>query len=173
MLKDHIAASLEQAFSELGFVEPSVATLKEACGVSLRTLYKHYPSKEEMIVAALEHRHQRYLAYLLEDSPKPSKDAVIHIFNKLKSWMQHNAPNGCMSTNALAAFPNHDVINKTVKTHKEDVRQFLGMQSFRPDLATQLFLLHEGVSSAWPVLGDEAIQSAHLAILTLLKEKQS
>lgn len=34
MLKEQIAASLEQAFSELGFAEPSVAQLKTACGVS-------------------------------------------------------------------------------------------------------------------------------------------
>ncbi|MEF1262780.1 TetR/AcrR family transcriptional regulator, partial [Vibrio harveyi] len=40
MLKEQIAANLEQAFSELGFAEPSVAQLKAACGVSLRTLYK-------------------------------------------------------------------------------------------------------------------------------------
>ena len=66
MLKEEIAASLELAFSHYGFAEPSVAKLKTACNVSLRTLYKHYPSKEAMIVAALQHRHQRYLTFLLE-----------------------------------------------------------------------------------------------------------
>ena len=66
MLREQIAASLEVAFSQQGFAEPSVAQLKTACGVSLRTLYKHFPSKEAMIVGALEYRHQRYLDFLLE-----------------------------------------------------------------------------------------------------------
>lgn len=172
MLKEQIAASLEQAFSELGFAEPSVAQLKSACGVSLRTLYKHYPSKEEMIVAALEHRHQRYLNFLLEDSPEAGIDSVQHIFNKLRLWMETFAPNGCMSMNALAAFPDNDVIKQTVKAHKDDVRCFLGKQSLREDLATALFLLHEGLSSAWPIVGDDALHSAQFSVLTLLSGEQ-
>ena len=68
IVKEKIAASLEKAFSQYGFAEPSVPQLKNACEVSLRTLYKYYPSKEAMIVAALEHRHQRYLSFLLEES---------------------------------------------------------------------------------------------------------
>ena len=39
MIHDQIASSLEQAFSQHGFAEPSVAKLKIAAGVSLRTLY--------------------------------------------------------------------------------------------------------------------------------------
>ncbi|MCL9775278.1 TetR/AcrR family transcriptional regulator [Vibrio methylphosphonaticus] len=168
-MKEQIAASLEQAFSEQGFAEPSVAQLKVACGVSLRTLYKYFPSKEDMIVAALEHRHQRYLNFLLADSPEKGVNAVLHIFNKLKQWMESYAQNGCLSMSAIAAFPEHAVINQTVKAHKEEVRRFLGGQSLRDDLAMQLFLLHEGVSNAWPIMGDETLKSAHATVLTLLK----
>jgi len=170
MIKESIAASLETAFSEFGFAEPSVAKLKSACDVSLRTLYKHYPSKEEMIVAALQHRHQRYLTFLVEDAPNAGIGSIQHIFNMLGKWMLEYAPNGCMSINALAAFPENKLINETVKTHKKDVQRFLGEQSLRSDLATQLFLLHEGVSSAWPIIGDQALHSAQRSILNLLSE---
>ncbi|MEH6448439.1 MAG: TetR/AcrR family transcriptional regulator [Oleispira sp.] len=170
MLKELIAERLEQAFSQFGFAEASVAQLKTACDVSLRTLYKHYPSKEDMIVAALDNRHQRYLKFLSNDAPEDGLEAVLHIFSKLKQWMEEYAPNGCMSVSALGAFPEHILIKQTIKDHKEDVRNFLGKHSLRIDLATQLFLLHEGVSSAWPVLGDEALSSAQQAILSLLDE---
>jgi AcrR family transcriptional regulator len=171
MLKTQIAASLEQKFSKSGFAEPSVAQLKTACNVSLRTLYKHYPSKEEMIAGALQHRHQRYLTFLLADSPEAGLSCVQHIFNRLGKWMIEYAPNGCMSMNALAAFPENDVIYQTIQAHKKDVRDFLAKQSLREDLATQLFLLHEGVSSAWPVIQDDALDSAQHTILTLLTGK--
>ena len=170
MLKEQIAASLELVFSESGFAEPSVTQLKTACNVSLRTLYKHYPSKEEMIVAALLHRHQRYLSFLSDNSPEPGLEAVIHIFTRLAQWMENYAPNGCMSMNALSAFPHNDTINQAVKAHKDEVRQFLAAQSKRNDLANHLFLLHEGVSSAWSLLGNEALISAQQAVIRLLSE---
>lgn len=170
MLKEHIAENLEQTFSDFGFVEPNITQLKNACGVSLRTLYKYYPSKEEMIVAALEHRHQRYLEFLLDNSPKDGADAIAHIFNRLQEWMKSYAPNGCMSSNAIAAFPEHDVITQVVRDHKESVREFLGKQSLCENLASELFLLHEGAACAWPVLGSKSIDAAQLAALKILKE---
>ncbi|MCL1051065.1 TetR/AcrR family transcriptional regulator [Shewanella abyssi] len=170
MLKQQIAASLEAAFSQYGFAEPSVAQLKAACNVSLRTLYKHYPSKEAMIVGALEYRHQRYLAFLLNQSPSRGAESVLHIFNKLEQWVSEYAPHGCLSMNAMAAFPDNPLISKAVRNHKKEVQLFLGLQSQREDLATVLFLLHEGVSSAWPVLGKQVITSAQKALLQLLEE---
>lgn len=159
-LKKQIAQSLESAFSRLGFAEPSVAQLKGECGVSLRTLYKHYPSKEEMIVAALEHRHRSYLEFLKSDAPNKGKSAIQHIFQKLEVWMEGRAPNGCMSMNALAAFPENIAVIEAVKKHKQEVREWLSLQSGQPGLATDLFVLHEGVSGAWAILGKEAVKSA-------------
>ncbi|MCC4859199.1 TetR/AcrR family transcriptional regulator [Vibrio splendidus] len=170
MLREQIAASLEVAFSQQGFAEPSVAQLKTACNVSLRTLYKHFPSKEAMIVGALEHRHQRYLSLLLEDSRRSGYQAITHIFNKLQQWMEEYAPHGCLSMNALAAFPDNELINQAVIEHKKEVQALIAKQSQREDLASELFLLHEGVSSAWPVLGEEAVASAQNMVTKLLKE---
>lgn len=172
MLKNQITASLEDTFSQYGFAEPSVAQLKAACNVSLRTLYKYYPSKEAMIVGALEYRHQRYLTFLLNESPSYGVESILHIFDRLELWMKEFAPHGCLSMNAISAFPDNLGINKAVKDHKEDVLKFLAQQSQRSDLAAAIFLLHEGVSSAWPVLGHEAVTSAQKALLQLFKENK-
>lgn len=172
MLKTQIAARLEAAFSQYGFAEPSVAQLKAACQVSLRTLYKHYPSKETMVVAALDYRHQRYLAFLLQEHPPVGVESIIYIFNRLEQWMREYAPHGCLSMNAIAAFPDNQQISAAVQAHKTAVRQFLAEQSLRDDLATAIFILHEGVSSAWPVLGRDAVTAAQQALLTLFNEEQ-
>lgn len=170
MLKDKIAEHLELAFSESGFAEPSVTQLKEACGVSLRTLYKYFPSKEAMIVGALEFRHQRYLNFLTEELPKNNPTiTILHIFKQLRLWMLRYAPHGCMSMNAIAAFPDNKIISQTVQHHKELVCQFLGELSLRPDMAKELFILHEGVSSSWPILGDDAVTAAEKVVIKLLE----
>jgi len=168
MLRKQIAASLEQAFSKYGFAELSVDQLKTACNVSLRTLYKHYPSKEAMIIGALEYRHQRYLSFLISESSSSGVESILHIFKKLEQWMMEYAPHGCLSINAIAAFPSNVLINQVVKEHKEAVRVIIGQQSQREDLSAELFLLHEGVSSAWPVLGKEAVTSAQNVVLQLI-----
>ncbi|CAH0530313.1 TetR/AcrR family transcriptional regulator [Vibrio hippocampi] len=173
-LKQAIAADLEQAFSQMGFANPSVAQLKDACNVSLRTLYKHYPSKEAMVIAALEHRHVRYLEFLSQDSGsqdihQQGVEALQATFSKLAHWMSTNAPHGCMSTSAVAAFPDHNEINQVVMKHKLEVRDRLGQLSQRADLATQFFLLHEGIAAAWPVLGQTAVVEANHA-LTIFME---
>lgn len=170
MLREKIAAGLNQAFSQYGFAEPSVAQLKTACNVSLRTLYKYYPSKEAMIVGALEYRHQRYISFLLSESSSSGVESVLHIFKKLGQWMNECSPQGCLSLNAIAAFPGNLIINQVVKEFKQEVRVIIGRKSQREDLSTALFLLHEGVASAWPVLAEEAVTSAQKVVLQLMGE---
>ena len=82
--------------------------------------------------------------------------------------MQQYAPNGCLSINALSAFPEDEVISSAVQNHKNEVKQLLGEQSLNASIASSLFLLHEGVSSAWPVTGDEALLAAKQSILKLI-----
>ena len=45
-----IAGGLERAFAANGFAEPSVEDLRDAAGVSLRTLYKYAASREAMVL---------------------------------------------------------------------------------------------------------------------------
>jgi AcrR family transcriptional regulator len=167
MLREKIAADLENAFSHFGFAQPSVAQLKSACNVSLRTLYKHYPSKEAMIIAALEYRHKRYIAFLLSESHSTGIESVLHIFEKLEQWMTEFAPNGCLSLNAIAAFPDDMAMKEAVRQHKEEVQKLLVQLSERDDLSTELFLLHESVSSVWPTMGKASVTSAQKIIKQL------
>lgn len=162
-LKQKIAANLEQAFSQYGFAEPSVSKLQKASGVSLRTLYKHFPSKEAMVVGALEFRHQRYLDLLTQDAPTDGEAFVLHMLTKLEQWMEQCAPNGCMSMNAISAFPDNALVIDAVKQHKQEVKQLLAIHSGNEVLSMNLMLLHEGISSAWPIFGQSVFDSAKQA----------
>lgn len=173
MLKAQIAQRLEAAFSQYGFAEASVSQLKTACDVSLRTLYKHYPSKELMIVAALNHRHQRYLTFLSAPSVNKGEARILAIFERLNDWMSEFAPHGCMSLSALAAFPENEEIKTAVAKHKDDVRILLGEQAMRPDLATALFILHEGVSSVWPIMEYSSTESANGVIKQIMEQNKN
>lgn len=167
-IKQRIASRLERTFTRQGFVEPSVAKLKDAAGVSLRTLYRYFPSKEAMVIGSLDYRHTRYLAFLVDDEPLPGKDSIAHLFRRLTEWMQAYSPNGCLSLNALSAYPGNFDVRDSVKRHKNELIQMMARRSGRPALANELFLLHEGASAAWPLAGIQAIQAAETAALKLI-----
>ncbi|MFT5701620.1 MAG: AcrR family transcriptional regulator [Desulforhopalus sp.] len=159
-MKEQIASSLEQAFNARGFAEPSVAELKKAAGTSLRTLYRYFPSKEAMVIGALNHRHDRYLSFLAENEPSPGKESIIHLFGRLADWMTSDAPNGCLYLNALTSFPGNKDVRDATLQYKNEIIQLLGRRSGQKGLANELFLLHEGASAAWPIVGIQAIHSA-------------
>ena len=166
--KAQIASRLEQAFNTRGFAEPSVAELQKAAGVSLRTLYRYFPSKEAMVIGSLNYRHARYLAFLAENEPPPGRNSIVHLFARLADWMATHAPNGCMSLNALASHPGNRVVRDSTMRHKNELIQMMARRSGQPELSNELFLLHEGASAAWPIVGTQAILSAEAAALKLI-----
>lgn len=171
-LQTEIAARLERSFTKRGFAAPGVAELRKAADVSLRTLYRYYPSREDMVIGALEHRHGRYLAFLAEDAPPPGEAAIRHLFARLRDWMAALEAPTCLFLSALSAHPENAAIRKIVARHKRETRKLLAAQAGRPDLADGLFLLHEGATAAWPVLGAQAIDNARSTALKLINEEK-
>ena len=163
-----IASRLEACFAERGFLEPGVDALRDASGVSLRTLYKYYPSREAMVIGALEHRHGRYLSFIVEGAPASGPASIAHLFERIENWMTGECGTGCLFLNALAAHPSNSQIRDTVTRQKDETRALLGRCSGRPELAEALFLLHEGATAAWPLLGREAIRTARNSAMKLL-----
>lgn len=165
--KEKIASCLEQTFADQGFAEPGVAELRASADVSLRTLYRYFPSKEAMVTGALDCRQSRYLSFLSDGEPQPGKDSILHLLHRLTEWMQTYAPNGCLSFNALAAYPGSSEIRNTTRRHKDEIIKMMSRRSGNPKIAKELFLLHEGVSAAWPVVGIQAILAAETIALKL------
>jgi len=155
-----LAAKLEQAFAAGGFAELGVDDLRATTGVSLRTLYKYFPSREAMVLAALTHRHERYVAYLFEHLPDGGKPALETIFDRMGQWMRENAPRGCLFHSAVAAYPHNASLLDMLEQHKAEIADRIasatGLTAFRDDL----LLLHEGVTQSWSLLGDQAVNRA-------------
>lgn len=170
--RDRIAAGLQQGFAEHGFAGRSVDELREWSGVSLRTLYKYFPSREAMVIGALEYRGAMYMDWI-SDSPGPDHgvDHVLHILTRLHDWLTGVANIGCFFGNALSEYPNsRDVEDITVRHKAQIVDMFrtrlaeIGTEydaAAIDHLADTLFLLHEGATQAARYQGvDTAISAA-------------
>lgn len=121
--REKIAAGLERAFASHGFAEPSVDTLRDAAGVSLRTLYRYMPSRADMVMAALEHRHRRYMAQVLDGLPDDPDKARAALMERVGAWMQGEAAHGCLFHAAVAADPGNAAVRALLERHKQEVAQ--------------------------------------------------
>ena len=174
--KQRIAGDLERSFAEQGFAEQGVEALRAEADVSLRTLYKYFPSREAMIVGALEHRDRAYFDWLA-GGPSEGIDHVLHPLVRLGEWLAKVANTGCLFMTALSEYPDSAEIATVVRRHKA---KLAGEFRFRlrrvaPDrdtrqLAETLFLLHEGMTQAARFQGrkratDNALRAARAALM--------
>jgi len=166
-MHETIAARLEQAFATYGFAELGVADLRAQADVSLRTLYKYFPSRDDMVLAALEHRHARYLTFIFEDLPEPPIDALTVVFERVGAWMSTNASEGCLFHNAVAAQPHSAALRAMLQRHKQEVANRLAAVAGLPHRQNELMLIHEGLTQCWTLQGEQGIAAAQAIASTL------
>ena len=92
-------------FYERGIHAVGVDTIAEAAGVTKKTLYDRFGSKEALVVSYLQHRDARWRAHVasaLERVSEPGAERVIAVFDAAISWADESGPKGCSAINARA-----------------------------------------------------------------------
>lgn len=92
-------------FYERGIHAVGVDTIAEAAGVTKKTLYDRFGSKEALVVSYLQHRDARWRAHLAEHlagKPTPGVGRILAVFDAAISWSDENSPKGCSAINARA-----------------------------------------------------------------------
>jgi AcrR family transcriptional regulator len=135
-----------------GITAVGVDLIAEHSGVTKRTLYNQFGSKDQLVVAYLEEREQRWQSLVREtiaaaDSPI---EAVLAPLEAQRTWNQTN-PRGCAFINALAELPDPAHPAHLIATQQKQwlVDTFTELATeagcSKPTaLAAQLLVLHEG-----------------------------
>lgn len=92
-------------FYERGIHAVGVDTIAEAAGVTKKTLYDRFGSKEALVISYLQHRDARWrddLAAHLEAVPGPGIPRILAVFDHALAWSTANSPKGCSAVNARA-----------------------------------------------------------------------
>jgi AcrR family transcriptional regulator len=98
-------------FYERGIHAVGVDTISDAAGVSKKTLYDRFGSKDALVVAYLQHRDARWRAHVeaaLDAVPEPGVARVLAVFDAAISWSDDNSPKGCSAINARAEVSDDD-----------------------------------------------------------------
>ncbi len=97
--------------------------------VAKMSLYKHFPSKDDLILAVLQYREGKVLEFFgaaMERHAKRTKDKLRAFFAALKDWFESPGFRGCAFQNAAVelADPTH-AGTQFVKEHKRRFQAFL------------------------------------------------
>jgi AcrR family transcriptional regulator len=129
--RDRIVTAASKLFYNEGIRSVSVDAVAAKAGVTKRTLYYHFTSKDELIEAYLGERDQPNLAAFrrwYEETEGGVAEKVRGIFRVLAARARHPKWKGCgfLRTSAeLANMPGHPAI-KTGAAHKKRLEAWLG-----------------------------------------------
>jgi AcrR family transcriptional regulator len=171
-MKERILETADRLFYLRGIRAVGVDTIAAEIGISKRTLYNHFPSKNELIAAYLAGRFKQVPA-----SDKPPVEQILGTFDRLERGFAAKGFRGCPFVNAVAELGAEDrSVKKIAIAFKESRRIWfrdLLMQlevADANDLATQLQLLVDGAIATDLVRNDpSAARAAKEAARVLLK----
>jgi AcrR family transcriptional regulator len=155
--RDRLIDTAMSLFNRYGFHATGVDRIVAVARVAKKTLYAHFPSKEDLILAALSRKRaafaDKFLPQILAASDDP-KERLMALFELAKGWFQDPDFFGCLFINAAVEYsePSHP-INACARDFKNLLRDFVREQAVAggakdPDiLADQLALLFEGATT--------------------------
>lgn len=166
-----IVAAAEELFYDRGITAVGVDLIAEHSGVTKRTLYNRFGSKDHLVAAYLTERDQRWrsLVRATVDACDSPLDAVTAPFEALRVW-SGTSTRGCAFTNALAEIPDASHPAYAIATNQKlwllnlFVELATAAGCSRPaTLAAQLLVLHEGALATQPLPLDTLSGSTDLA----------
>ncbi|MDH0893119.1 MULTISPECIES: TetR/AcrR family transcriptional regulator [unclassified Pseudomonas] len=176
--RQQLISTAQDLFAREGYHATGIDRILAESGVAKMTLYKHFRSKDELILAVLEESERDTLERLAQlRAARPSREALLLTFDGLHAWIHQQDFCGCSFIHAAAEFhdrthPIHRQAAVFKAAFAEHFRELL--EALRAPqagvLAMQLQFLLEGALSMAHVQGpgDQALQ-AKAAAEVLLK----
>jgi AcrR family transcriptional regulator len=128
--RERILNTAYDLFSRHGVRAVGVDRIVAEAGVAKMSLYRHFPSKDDLVLTFLQEREQRWTHdWLREEVVRRAETApgrMLAIFDVFGEWFVIDDFEGCSFINVLLAFDEreHPVRQATVK-HLQNIRSFL------------------------------------------------
>jgi AcrR family transcriptional regulator len=168
--REKIFQTASRLFYQNGYRAVGVDTIAAESGIGKMTLYRHYPSKDDLIVAYLRDSDEFFwtsFEQITKNATNP-REKLLAFFDALQDYVTTPACYGCPFLNVATEYPETDYSGHQVAlAHKQSVlarfRQLAKEAGAKkPDvLADQLFLLMDGAYMASRMFGAKN-PAAHL-----------
>ena len=173
-----IVKTAYELFKRVGYHATGIDRVIAEANVAKMTMYRHFPSKDELIVEVLDDRagrFERQLDRLAETAATP-RQKIETIFDWYERWFASADFHGCAFAHALAEFgdPGHPVFQAVARQKngfKARLRRILEevMPKDRAESSAAIFMLFEGATLlAQMGQGATAIRDARAAAASLI-----
>ncbi len=163
--REHLVSVALKLFHQYGFHATGIDKILSESGVAKNTLYRHFKSKDELILASLRKQDEEFRNWLMREVEKRNNaaDRLLAVFDVYDEWSRSPAFFGCMFINASAEFSNPDSpIHAFCKEHKRLVTRYI------QNLAnTANIFASERLATYWILLLDGAVISTQVSSSSL------
>jgi len=161
--RERIIDAAADLFYRGGFNATGIEKVLADAGVAKMTLYNHFGSKEELILAVLRRRDEQFRGELrraVEACRGGPREKLLCLFDVLAAWFVQDGFRGCLFINAAAEFRGiseaifaHTAAHKRlIASYVRDLAAAAGARN--PDVvADQIVLLLEGAIVTTQVSG--------------------
>jgi AcrR family transcriptional regulator len=169
-----------ELFYSQGFQAVSIDSIVARAGLTKVTLYRHFRSKEELLLAVLKERHEcRRVSlenYFSRRALSP-EHRLLAVFDWLEEWFRSEDFRGCAFVNATVELGEiNGAVRQMAFEHKNELRATLRWLASEAglddadDLADSLLLLIEGATTmALIERGSSAARRARRAAVVLIE----
>ncbi len=152
--REHLIDTAIELFAEHGYHATGIDTILAQSGVSKKTLYRHFRSKDELILAALKKYDGLFRNGFMRQVEAQAEDPygrLLAVYEVAARWFEQNNFYGCMYINAVGEFSESDTpIRQACREFKSLMRRYVedlcrAAGAAEPvELAEELSLLLEG-----------------------------
>ena len=159
--RDELVQKALTTFYRNGFNATGMDMLATETGISKTSMYKHFRTKEDLILAVLRLRDENFRNWLyrrMEELAKTPKDQLIAMFDALEEWFNEPGYKGCMFIKASSEYQDasHPI-------HKQSADHKRMLESHVTELAKRAGLSDPGaIARQLLLLKDGAIVTGHL-----------
>ncbi|AIG01150.1 TetR family transcriptional regulator [Pseudomonas fluorescens] len=176
--RDIILDVTEKLIYRHGIAATGMDLLVKTAGVSRKSIYRYFTNKDELVIAALQRRDERWLLWLRHEVEqyKGSDARLLGVFSALKAWFDTADFRGCafINTSGETGDPQ-DPVRLLAKAHKLKLFEYLlelckAHGTPAPEKqAAHLLILVDGAITIALIMGDvTAADNAQCMARTLL-----
>jgi AcrR family transcriptional regulator len=126
LARERILDTAYDLFSRRGVRDVGVDEVIASAGVAKATLYRHFPSKNELVLAFLERREQRWTHEWLETEAKrrgaTPEEQLLAIFDVFQEWFRRDDFEACAFINVLLEMGTEHSAGKACVGYLEHIR---------------------------------------------------
>jgi AcrR family transcriptional regulator len=177
--RQQILETASQLFYQKGIQHVGINEVIAVSGVAKRTLYRHFPSKDDLICAVMQHQAAQWISWFeaaVADKGGTAKERLLATFDVLQAWYAQPDFWGCPFINAVleiadASHPAHHIstqLRETIRLYIMQLASEAGIHD--PASFSQQYLLLIGGASLMATIEGKSIgaQYAQNALAVLI-----